>query len=297
MAYRRKKKDRKGFVATVVILLVVIIVSSQTEKLNQTGSNIANTIFAPIEKLSYSISSQVIEQFERTLGSKETREAVSKLEEENKALEIENAKLNTIVAKSEFLEMERRAVDESPNAYMKASVVNTDTNSMTKNFTIDKGSVDGVEVNDIILQAVGDSSYYTGLVGKVTEVYQTTSRVETINSQSNDVSFINSASGDYGVLDNFTQKTIQGYMIDVDSTVAPKDVLLTSGLGGVYPMGIYVGTVSNVTMSEDALRKNITVTSPVDFSHLYRVLILKQTDQYNVDEVIENEDYQGESDE
>lgn len=297
MAYRRKKKDRKGFVATVVILLVVIIVSSRTEKLNQTGSNIANTIFAPIEKLSYSISSQVIEQFERTLGSKETREAVSKLEEENKALEIENAKLNTIVAKSEFLEMERRAVDESPNAYMKASVVNTDTNSMTKNFTIDKGSVDGVEVNDIILQAVGDSSYYTGLVGKVTEVYQTTSRVETINSQSNDVSFINSASGDYGVLDNFTQKTIQGYMIDVDSTVAPKDVLLTSGLGGVYPMGIYVGTVSNVTMSEDALRKNITVTSPVDFSHLYRVLILKQTDQYNVDEVIENEDYQGEGDE
>ncbi|MCI7238821.1 MAG: rod shape-determining protein MreC [Anaerococcus sp.] len=297
MAYRRKKKDRKGFVATVVILLVVIVVSSQTEKLNQTGSNIANTIFAPIEKLSYSISSQVIEQFERTLGSKETREAVSKLEEENKALEIENAKLNTIVAKSEFLEMERRAVDESPNAYMKASVVNTDTNSMTKNFTIDKGSVDGVEVNDIILQAVGDSSYYTGLVGKVTEVYQTTSRVETINSQSNDVSFINSTSGDYGVLDNFTQKTIQGYMIDVDSTVAPKDVLLTSGLGGVYPMGIYVGTVSNVTMSEDALRKNITVTSPVDFSHLYRVLILKQTDQYNVDEVIENEDYQGEGDE
>ncbi len=297
MAYRRKKKDRKGFVATVVILLVVIIVSSQTEKLNQTGSNIANTIFAPIEKLSYSISSQVIEQFERTLGSKETREAVSKLEEENKALEIENAKLNTIIAKSEFLEMERRAVDESPNAYMKASVVNTDTNSMTKNFTIDKGYVDGVEVNDIILQAVGDSSYYTGLVGKVTEVYQTTSRVETINSQSNDVSFINSASGDYGVLDNFTQKTIQGYMIDVDSTVAPKDVLLTSGLGGVYPMGIYVGTVSNVTMSEDALRKNITVTSPVDFSHLYRVLILKQTDQYNVDEVIENEDYQGEGDE
>lgn len=297
MAYRIKKKDRKGFVATVVILLVVIVVSSQTEKLNQTGSNIANTIFAPIEKLSYSISSQVIEQFERTLGSKETREAVSKLEEENKALEIENAKLNTIIAKSEFLEMERRAVDESPNSYMKASVINTDTNSMTKNFTIDKGAVDGVEVNDIILQAVGDSSYYTGLVGKVTEVYQTTSRVETINSQSNDVSFINSASGDYGVLDNFTQKTIQGYMIDVDSTVAPKDVLLTSGLGGVYPMGIYVGTVSNVTMSEDALRKNITVTSPVDFSHLYRVLILKQTDQYNVDEVIENEDYQGEGDE
>ena len=86
-------------------------------------------------------------------------------------------------------------------------------------------------------------------------------------------------------------------MLDVDSEVEAKDVLLTSGLGGVYPEGIYIGTVSNVTMSQDALKKNITLNSPVDFSHLYRVLILKKTDQYNVDEVVENENYQGEIDE
>ncbi|MDO5047927.1 MAG: rod shape-determining protein MreC [Anaerococcus sp.] len=297
MAYRRKKKDRKGFVGTLIGLIVLIAISSQTEKINQTGSNIANTIFAPVERLTYAISSEVINQVERSLGSKETRAAVSKLEEENKALEIENARLTSLISQADFLELEKRTLDESPNSYMKARVVNTDTNSMTKNFTIDKGKNDGIEVNDIILQAVGDSKYYTGLVGKVTEVYQTTARVETINSQSNDVSFINSASGDYGVIDNFTQKTIQGYMIDVDSSVEPKDVLLTSGLGGVYPQGIYIGTVNNVTMSEDALRKNITLNSPVDFSHLYRVLVLKQTDQYSVDEVIENEDYQGEIDE
>ncbi|MCI5972654.1 MAG: rod shape-determining protein MreC [Anaerococcus sp.] len=297
MAYRRKKKDRKGFVATLVVLLLLITISSQTEKINETGSNIANTIFAPVEKVTYSISSTIKEQVERSLGSKETRAAVEKLEEENKALEIENAKLNTIISKKNFLEDEKNALDKSENSYMKAKVVNTDSNSMTKNFTIDKGKKDGIEKNDIILQAIGDSKYYTGLVGKVVEVYETTARVETINSMSNDVSFVNSKSGDYGVIDNFTQKTIQGYMLDVDSEVETKDVLLTSGLGGVYPEGIYIGTVSNVTMSEDALRKNITLNSPVDFSHLYRVLVLKKTDQYSVDEVIENRDYQGEIDE
>lgn len=297
MAYRRKKKDRKGFVVTLVVLILSITISSQTEKINETGSNIANTIFAPVEKVTYSISSTIKEQVERSLGSKETRAAVEKLEEENKALEIENAKLNTIISKKNFLEEEKNALDNSENSYMKAKVVNTDSNSMTKNFTIDKGKNDGIEKNDIILQAIGDSKYYTGLVGKIVEVYATTARVETINSMSNDVSFINSKSGDYGVIDNFTQKTIQGYMLDVDSEVETKDVLLTSGLGGVYPEGIYIGTVSNVTMSEDALRKNITLNSPVDFSHLYRVLILKKTDQYSVDEVIENRDYQGEIDE
>lgn len=297
MAYRRMKKNNKGFIATVSILLITIAISSQTKQLNEKGSDIANTVFSPVEKVTYSVSSAIKEQVERSFGSKETRAAVEKLEEENKALEIENAKLNKIIAQKDFLESEKNALESSENEYMKANVVNTDSNSMTQNFTIDKGKNDGIEVNDIILQAVGDSNYYTGLVGKVTEVYQTTARVETINSKSNDVSFINSKSGDYGVIDRFTQKTIQGYMLDVDSEVENKDVLLTSGLGGVYPEGIYIGTVSNVTMSQDALKKNITLNSPVDFSHLYRVLILKKTDQYNVDEVVENENYQGEIDE
>lgn len=297
MAYRRKKKTCKGFIATVSILLITIAISSQTKQLNEKGSDIANTVFSPVEKVTYSVSSAIKEQVERSFGSKETRAAVEKLEEENKALEIENAKLNKIIAQKDFLESEKNALESSENEYMKANVVNTDSNSMTQNFTIDKGKKDGIEVNDIILQAVGDSNYYTGLVGKVTEVYQTTARVETINSKSNDVSFVNSKSGDYGVIDKFTQKTIQGYMLDVDSEVERKDVLLTSGLGGVYPEGIYIGTVSNVTMSQDALKKNITLNSPVDFSHLYRVLILKKTDQYNVDEVVENENYQGEIDE
>lgn len=297
MAYRRTKKNNKGFIATVSILLITIAISSQTKQLNEKGSDIANTVFSPVEKVTYSVSSAIKEQVERSFGSKETRAAVEKLEEENKALEIENAKLNKIIAQKDFLESEKNALESSENQYMKANVVNTDSNSMTQNFTIDKGKNDGIEVNDIILQAVGDSNYYTGLVGKVTEVYQTTARVETINSKSNDVSFVNSKSGDYGVIDRFTQKTIQGYMLDVDSEVENKDVLLTSGLGGVYPEGIYIGTVSNVTMSQDALKKNITLNSPVDFSHLYRVLILKKTDQYNVDEVVENENYQGEIDE
>ena len=69
-------------------------------------------------------------------------------------------------------------------------------------------------------------------------------------------------------------------MLDVESEAKNSDVLMTSGLGGVYPYGIYIGTVSNVSMSHDSLRKNITVDSPVDFSHIYRVLVLKGNEDY-----------------
>lgn len=284
MAYKRVKKDKKPFILTVVGLSLLILISSQTEGLSKTGSNLANSIFKPIEGMTYSISSAIIEQIERTIGSKETREQVLKLEADNRSLVMENARLLATINREEFLKEEAQATKGTDNKYIKAKLINTDVNSMTTHFNIDKGAVDGIEKNDIILQAVGDSKFYTGLVGKVTEVYQTTARVETINSNKNDVSFVNANSGDYGVIDIFNKNTIQGYMIDLESKINEKDILLTSGLGGIYPYGIYIGRVSTVTMSEDSLRKNITIKSPVDFSHLYRVLVLKHDSTYTIDD-------------
>lgn len=284
MAYKRVKKDKKPFIFTVVGLSLLILISSQTEALSKTGSNLASSVLRPIEKVTYSISSAIIEQIERTIGSKETREQVLKLEADNRSLVLENARLLATINREDFLKQEAEATNGSENKYIKAKLINTDVNSMTTHFSIDKGEVDGIEKNDIILQAVGDSKFYTGLVGKVTEVYKTTARVETINSNENDVSFVNANSGDYGVIDLFNKNTIQGYMIDLESKINEKDILLTSGLGGIYPYGIYIGRVSTVTMSEDSLRKNITIKSPVDFSHLYRVLVLKHDSTYSPDQ-------------
>lgn len=286
MSYRRKTKSNKSFIITTVILVLLIIISSQTDTLSSAGSNLSNTILRPIEQVSYSISSEIIDQVERTIGTRETRSEVERLEAENRSLVMENARLMTTINREEFLKNEERTIKESQNQYKKANVINTDLNSMTTTFTIDKGKRDGIKENDIILQAIGDSEHYTGLVGKVTEVFETSARVQTINNQANDVSFINTRSGDYGVLDRFTSRTIQGYMLDVESEAKNSDIIMTSGLGGVYPYGIYIGTISNVSMSQDTLRKNITVDSPVDFTHIYRVLVLENKTDY----IIENEE-------
>lgn len=288
MTYRRKQKSNKSFIITLIILIFLIGISSQTDKISGAGSNLANTIFKPIEKVTYSISSEIIEQLEKTVGSKETRAEVNRLEALNKSLVLENARLNSIINKEKFLKNEKEAIDKSNNTYIKASVINSDLNSMAETFTIDKGRADGIEENDIILQAIGDSNYYTGLVGKVSKVFENTARIITINNEANDVSFVNARSNDYGIIDKFTAKTIQGFMLDVDGDAKNSDIILTSGLGGVYPFGIYIGKINNVSMSEDSLRKNITINSPVDFSHLYRVLVLKRDADFSNDEI--NED-------
>ena len=61
MAYKRVKKDKKPFIFTVVGLSLLILISSQTEALSKTGSNLASSVLRPIEKVTYSISSAIIE--------------------------------------------------------------------------------------------------------------------------------------------------------------------------------------------------------------------------------------------
>lgn len=275
MAYRRKKKNNKSFIITTILLILLIIISSMANDLVKIGNNITNTIFEPVNKISYAVSSEIINVVEDTFGSKQTRAQVEKLEVENKKLLKDNARLMEIINREDFLKAENEAMMDSNLNFMKAQVVNSDVNSMHESFYIDKGSKDGIKINDVILQAIGNSDYSSAVIGKIVKVNDTTARVETIKNSSNDVSFVNARSGDYGVIDSYKNKTISGYMLEVDSDVKDSDILLTSGIGGVYPKGLYIGNISNVSMSKDSLRKNITVDSPVDFSHLYRVLVLK----------------------
>lgn len=276
MAYRRKKKNNKYFFITVFLLVLLIFISSLTDGLAEAGNNITNTVFRPINKISYSVSSEVIKAIEDTVGSKQTRSEVEKLKIENKNLLKENANLMEIINRKDFLKAENDALKDEKYQYLKAQVINSDVKSMQESFFIDKGKKDGIKVNDVVLQAIGDSEYSSAVIGKVVKVNKNTSKIETIKNSSNDVSFINSRSGDYGVIDDYKNKTISGYMLEVSSDVKNSDILITSGIGGVYPKGLYLGEISNVNMSKDSLRKNVTVDSPVDFTHLYRVLILRR---------------------
>lgn len=276
MAYRRKKKNNKYFFITVFLLVLLIFISSLTDGLAEAGNNIINTIFRPINKISYSVSSEVIKAIEDTVGSKQTRSEVEKLKIENKNFLKENANLMEIINRKDFLKAENEAMKDEKYKYLKAQVINSDVKSMQESFFIDKGKKDGIKINDVVLQAIGESEYSSAVIGKVVKVNKNTSKIETIKNSSNDVSFINSRSGDYGVIDDYKNKTISGYMLEISSDVKNSDILITSGIGGVYPQGLYLGEISNVNMSKDSLRKNITVDSPADFTHLYRVLVLRR---------------------
>lgn len=67
---------------------------------------------------------------------------------------------------------------------------------------------------------------------------------------------------------------LEMYYLPIDADVVPGDKILTSGIGGVYPKGLVIGTVTEVS-AESGTEKRVTVKSAVDFEHMEEVMVIK----------------------
>jgi rod shape-determining protein MreC len=148
------------------------------------------------------------------------------------------------------------------------NVIGRDVNGFIKYILIDRGNKDNVEINDAIIS-------YDGLVGKVIEVYNNSSRVITVANSNNNVSIMNFKTRTVGIMHgDGLGGLIADYYIKTDN-VTVGDILITSGLGKIYPKGIPVGTVEKVEVNPNSLFRRIWINSLVDFHKLENVLIVK----------------------
>ncbi len=78
-----------------------------------------------------------------------------------------------------------------------------------------------------------------------------------------------------GMLDAASSSnSMELYYLPSDRTdLIPGDIVLTSGIGGVYPKGIRVGTVTEV-MTSSGSGVNAIVTPYADFLHLEEVMVI-----------------------
>jgi rod shape-determining protein MreC len=132
---------------------------------------------------------------------------------------------------------------------------------------IDIGTNDGIKINDAVI-----SSW--GLVGKVKSVNESNSVVQLVIDSSNWVSCRNNRSRDIGMLkveDNKTGKL--SYLVN-KSDFKVNDLIVTSGLGGIYPKDIPVGVITRVMKKSGDDIPEIDVSLLTDFSDLEEVIVL-----------------------
>ena len=121
-----------------------------------------------------------------------------------------------------------------------------------------------------------------GLIGKISKVYPTTSEVKLITSD--DVNYKVSVA--IKLEGNDTYATLNGYDYEnnllkiegVDKALPVKehDVVVTSGLGEVFPAGIYVGTVEKIESDKYNLSRNVYIKTKQNFNSIHYVTVLKE---------------------
>jgi len=200
---------------------------------------------------------------------------------ENVRLRREVASLALVREDLSRMEMEnarlRRALEyaaKAPEAWLAAAVLSDagSGNSMRRSIRTDKGSLAGVAEGAIVVVP-------EGLVGRVVSVTPHTSEVLPITDASLKVGCeVVLPGGDVvrGTLAGGTDERLALRHILSSAEVPPRSPVFTSGLGGVYPKGIAVGTLMEVLRDRDSPRREGEVLPAVDFSTLRDVFIRRE---------------------
>lgn len=128
---------------------------------------------------------------------------------------------------------------------------------------------------------------YQGLVGKVTEAESNYSIIETILNENIAVSVMVESTRETtgilrGVKENKNENLVKIYNLPIDSQIKEGDVILTSGLGMIYPKEIRIGEVVSVSTDNVTVMKNAVVKPYVDFNKLEELFVVIPKNKTNI---------------
>ena len=203
---------------------------------------------------------------------KENKELQSKVDE----LTIDNTRL-----RQEQYELERLRelykLDENYSDYDKigAHVIANNGSNWFSDFTIDKGSNDGVKVDSNVLAG-------SGLVGIVTEVGPDYARVRSIIDDSNNVSGMILSTSDTCVVRGDLELVADGRLrfeklANNDNKIEVGEQVVTSHVSNRFLQGLFIGYISEIEVDSNNLTRSGYITPAVDFSKLQEVLVITTT--------------------
>jgi rod shape-determining protein MreC len=267
----RRRLPRWVSILVVVAVAVVFLVPGPWRGLEKVGS----TVLAPIQLgISDTIdqATHVVNTVQRVRvladENAEYRDQVAQLQSElaqMHELEVENADLRNL------LSMKERT---GPGALLPVSVIARDDTPYVQAITIDHGDDAAIKQAAIVIT-------HAGLVGYVERVNPTSAKVRLISDLNSSVSVrLQTESRTTGVLRGSSQENsmVISYIPQTD-VVQPGDVVLTSGLGGMYPEGLVVGKVARVERKDADPFQAAVVDPAVELDKLERLYILADTGQ------------------
>lgn len=236
------------------------------------SENVVNTILSPFQSAITSISNATKKIGVISWEMVTVYEQNKMLRSEVEQLRQRDVNVNEIMAENTRLTNilnYKNAVKQFDTAV--AKIISYDSSNLTNSITISLGAKDGMQKNMPIITP-------QGLVGTIVAVYEHSAKVQLILDPRSAVGAIiqRPESRVIGIMQGSVGVQTLAKMVNIprDADVVVGDNVLTSGYGGLYPKGIVIGEVVEVTNEAGGLLKYATVKTAVDFYRIEEVLVI-----------------------
>ena len=275
------KKFDKRYLFIFVVIAIAIVLTILAASLNKERD------LNPIEKALKDMGTVVIKVVSTPFNFVHDKidEMVEKNDIYEKYKEIKNKEeqIDSVIAQNDNLKDEIDKLKETLNlntilsdkVYMNATVVTRNIDYWYNEITIDKGSKNGIEKGMAVVVP-------KGLIGQITKVSNYTSTVKLLSNENmSDKISVKIKVGDnyvYGLISAYDAKTNTYTVEGISENVKiEKDAdVVTTGMGTIFPSGLIVGKVKEVTTDNFDLSKVVEVKSSVDFNDIDYVTVLKR---------------------
>lgn len=223
----------------------------------------------PFQKVFYT-SSQKIGETVSFLGAiSEIKKDNEKLTRENNALSAEITKLKQVESENGTLREQLELLPRDKFSLSGGFVIGKDPQGSESWIIFDKGARDGISVG---MAVIVDSGI---LVGKIGEVYPTSSKINLLTGANSFVNVTDTETGAKGILRGEYGFGLVMDMVTQADILNVGDTIITSGLGSEIPRGLLVGKVKEVKISDDRLFQRAVVVSRIKYSDLDIVFAIK----------------------
>ncbi len=284
----RKRVTGTGIMVLVFFLVLGVLVSIRLTGLGSQFPNpiggVLQRVLSPVEGVILRVGNSLKDNTRVFWNFGDVQKENEELRTRVEQLTGDNLKLKEqVLAGLRYNELDSKMF-KSPDVdkYTKigASIISRNPNAWYQTLTINRGTNDGVAVDDPVIVALG-------LVGKIVSVTPTTSEVLLITDSEGQVSALvrgSTGSPTFGIVEGTYKRTSRleaegnlQMLLRRDDNVNVGDLVLTSGLGGVYPKDIPVGKVEQIQLDGSGLLKTAYISPLVNFDSLEEIYIIEKS--------------------
>ena len=271
----------KFFIITLVVALLLSIVPTVLCAVGQ-GSYVRKALQTAAQPFSWAFT----KIGEGLSGFSVYFQKLSDLQKENEELRAQLDDYRDRIYNAKMLEEENKWLSDylglkkehSDFLFEEASVIGRESGNYSTVYTLSKGTMHDIKVNMPVITE-------DGVVGYVTEVGPTWCRAVSIIETASAVGAYIERSGELGLIEGSYELRFEGkcrmIRLPADADVHEGDRVLTSGLGSIYPRGLFVGEVVSVDADPYSRTLTAVVQPKVDYSSLVKVMIIKDYTIYS----------------